>query len=105
MIGVMHWKEKELTAFRSVVGNMLYIANERPDAQHTIQVLASKMSRPVTKSWYDACHLASYLFNTMDYGIKIFDSKKGKSVLEEEKPDHMLEIVTDADYAGNQQTR
>ena len=103
---------KELTAFRSVVGKMLYIANERPDAQHTIQVLASKMSSPVTKSWYDACHLASNLFNTMDYGIKIFDSKKGKSVLDmrsiedvEEKPDHMLEIVTDADYAGNQETR
>ena len=103
---------KELTAFRSVVGKMLYIANERPDAQHTIQVLASKMSSPVTESWYDACHLASYLFNTMDYGIKIFDSKKGKSVLDmrsvedvEEKTDHMLEIVTDADYAGNQETR
>ena len=71
----------------------------------TIQALASKMSSPASKSWYDACHLASYLFNTMDYGIKI---KKGKSVLDmrsiedvEEKPDHMLEIVTDADYAGS----
>ena len=50
------------TTFRTVVGKLLYISCERPDAQVVIQYLVSKASKPTTTSQKVLEHLAGYLW-------------------------------------------
>ena len=72
----------EITEYRSCVGRLMYIASERPDAQHCIQSLAKKMSKPTTLAMEHVKHLASYLWGTIEHGVLIENSKPGKSVLD-----------------------
>ncbi|CAJ1423224.1 unnamed protein product [Effrenium voratum] len=104
--------EVETSKFRSIVGKMLYIGGERPDCQHAINALASWMSKPTKTAWRHAEHLASYLVATEFYGLLIKSSRCGKSMLDmremqdvEVKKVHLLEVVTDSDYAGDQNSR
>ena len=104
--------DHEITAYRSAVGKLLYIAGERPDCQFAIHNLAKMMSRPTTTSLIHLSHLIGYLKGTSEYGLKIRKSQKGKSILDmrdiemvEPRDEHLLEIVTDADYAGCKKTR
>ena len=105
-------KGEEIRKFRSVVGRLMYISGERPDAQFSIQFLAKHMSKPTRKAMQMAWHLSSYLMGTMGYGIIIAKSVAGRSVLDvrdvedcEAGPRHLLEVVCDADYAGNRNDR
>ena len=57
-------------------------------------------------------HVCSYLQGTMGFGVRIGLRKKGQSVMDvreedetEEKERHLIEVVTDADYAGNKNDR
>ena len=102
----------EVTRFRSCVGKLLYLSGERPDAQYGIHELARMMSKPTMASWRHVCHMASYLQGTKDFGLKFSVQKKGKSVMDRrsheetnEKQKHLLEVITDADYAGCKTTR
>ncbi|CAJ1450844.1 unnamed protein product, partial [Effrenium voratum] len=77
------------TPARSIVGKMLYIGGER-----------------------HAERLASYLVGTEFYGLLIKSSRCGKSMLDmretqeiEVKKVHVMEVVTDSDYAGDQNSR
>ena len=104
--------EVETSHFRSIVGKMLYIGGERPDCQHAINALAAWMSKPTRTAWRHAEHLASYLVATEFYGLLIKSSRCGKSMLDmremqdvEVKKVHLLEVVTDSDYAGDQNSR
>ena len=103
---------EEVTKFRSIVGRLMYMASERPDAQFGIQCLARKMSAPTKQALKNAWHLCSYLQGTIDYGVRLSRREKGRSVLdtrEEEEinngPAHLVEVLTDADYAGNRDDR
>ena len=106
-------KGEEIRKFRSVVGRLMYISGERrPDAQFSIQFLAKHMSKPARKAMQMAWHLSSYLMGTMGYGIIIAKSVAGRSVLDvrdvedcEAGPRHLLEVVCDADCAGNRNDR
>ncbi|CAJ1424319.1 unnamed protein product, partial [Effrenium voratum] len=110
--GSAELSEVETSKFRSIVGKMLYIGGERPDCQHAINALASWMSKPTKTAWRHAEHLASYLVATEFYGLLIKSSRCGKPMLDmremqdvEVKKVHLLEVVTDSDYAGDQNSR
>ena len=104
--------EAGTTNYRSIVGKLMYISGERPDAQYGIHCLAKSMKTPSVQSLKHAEHMVSYLAGTRDYGVKLKYTKKGQSVLDnrmprelEEHNDHLLEIITDADYAGHKADR
>ena len=100
----------EVTRYRSVVGRLMYLAGERPDAQFAIQ--ARFMSRPTKQAWNKAWRVCSYLQGTEGYGVRLTARAKGQSVMNvkdseevEDKEQHLLEVVTDADYAGDRNDR
>ena len=102
----------EITRYRSVVGRLMYLAGERPDAQFAIQNLARFMARPTKQAWNKAWHVCSYLQGTEGYGVRIAARARGQSVMNvkdadevESKEHHLLEVVTDADYAGDRNDR
>ena len=88
------------------------LAGERPDAQFAIQNLARFMARPTKQAWNKAWHVCSYLQGTEGYGVRISARAKGQSVMNvmgsdevEDKERRLLEVVTDADYAGDRNDR
>ena len=96
--------EAETSVFR--------IGGERPDCQFAINALAAWMSKPTKTAWRHAEHLASYFVGTAFYGLLIKSSRCGKSMLDmremqeiEVKKVHLMEVVTDSDYAGDQNSR
>ena len=115
--------EEMQAKYRSVVGKLLYLAPDRPDIQYVTQGLSSFMKSPTKKAWQFAVHLVSYLMGTMDEGILLEAAHIGRSMMnvtgaaghadisedsdEENKQttEHLLEVVCDADYAGNQRDR
>ena len=101
-----------ITKYRSIVGKLMYISGERPDAQHAIQCLARSMSKPTEMAKKNAEHVVSYLFGTSGYGVMMDSRKRGQSVMDVrpeeeaiEAAEHLIEAVTDADYAGNKNDR
>ena len=102
----------DIKAYRSLVGRMMYLSGERPDAQFAIQTLARSMAKPTEKSMKNAHHVVSCLVGTMGYGILICHAAKGQSMLDirdpdeiEDKPYNLVEVVCDSDYAGNKNDR
>ena len=102
----------EITKYRSIVGRLMYMAGERPDAQYSIQCLARHMAKLTKNALKNAWHTCSYLFGTGGYGVRLEERKKGQSVMDlrgteevEEAPKHLVEAVTDSDHAGNKNDR
>ena len=75
-------KGEEVTKFRSIVGRLMYMSGERPDAQYAIQCLASHMSKPTKQAMANAWHVVSYMFGTSGYGIRIDERKRGQSMMD-----------------------
>lgn len=101
----------DITKFRSIVGGrLMYLSGERPDAQFAIQCLARHMAKLAVQAMKNAWHVCSYLFGAGGYGVRI-DSRRrglGQSVMDvrdaeevEDQEEHLLEVMTNADYAGN----
>ena len=65
----------ESSLFRTVVGKLLYMSNERPDAQVVIQYLAGKASSPSKQAVRVLKHLAGYLHATQGFGVNLRNSK------------------------------
>ena len=66
------------------------------------------MSRPTKQTWNKAWHVCSYLQGAEGYGVRLSARAKGQSVMNvkdpediEDKEQHLLEVVTAADYAGD----
>ena len=51
-------KKDEITKYRSIVGRLMYMAGERPDAQYAIQCLARHMAKPTKNALKNACPYA-----------------------------------------------
>ena len=106
--------DEDVTKYRSAVGKILYIAPDRPDIQFVAQGLASLMQKPTKKAWRAMQHVSSYLLGTIDEGILLEHGPKGRSVLnvnedthewEDDSKANLLEVICEADYAGQQATR
>ena len=105
--------EEHWLTFRSCVGKLLYLSPDRPDIQFVVQGLAVFMKEPTKKAWKAVQHLCMYLSGTSYEGILLKKSVKGTSVLnvdgvvrnENDMRHHVMEVVCDADHAGNRATR
>ena len=102
----------EITKYRSIVGRLMYMAGERPDAQYAIQCLARHMAKPTKNALKNAWHARSYLFGTGGYGARLEERRKGHSMMDfreveevEDADKRLVEVVTDSDHAGNKNDR
>ena len=64
------------------------------------------MAKPMSSQVKHVVHPASYLHGTAKYGIGLKRTKKGRSILDtrelediEDQGTHLLQVVTDADFA------
>ena len=104
---------EDITRYRSVVGRLMYLAGERPDAQFAIQSLAKFMSKPAKQSWKNAWHVCSYLQGkAQGFGVRLSSRAKGQTIMDvreaeetEDKGKHLLAVVCDSGYAGNRHDR
>ena len=101
--------------FRTIVGKLLYISGERPDAQVVIQYLAGKASQPTERALKVLKHLAGFLHSTRDYGINL-KNQPGISILRDgsssssassgsEQRRALVEAISDSNFANDRETR
>ena len=97
--------------YRTIVGKLLYISGERPDAQVVIQYLAAKASRPTVTATKILKHLVGYLKATEGQGINL-KCEKGESIMRDGDPEsysyqthHLVEAVSDSNFANDRTTR
>ena len=83
----------DITAYRSLVGALLYIAVcARPDIAACVSILGRKVSAPTEVDWVAAKRVVRYLKTTKDWKLK-FGTSDG------------LIGYSDADWAGDIETR
>ena len=94
--------------FRSALGTLLYISQDRVDIQHSVRNLSQFMAKPTKLAEAEVKHLILYLKRTEGYGLLLpyqrCRSKKAEilgQVEELEGPD-LLESFSDSDWAGDQ---
>ena len=86
--------DQETYGYSSIIGSLMYLSVcTRPDISQAVGVLARYMAQPTTMHWQAAKGVLRYLAGTADYGITFGGTKTG------------LEAYTDADYAGDIDTR
>jgi len=79
--------------YREAVDCLLYLATAtRPDITFAVNKVARAMENPTTQYWNQVKRIFKYLKNTVDYGI-IYKKKEA------------LKVYSDADYAGDKDTR
>ena len=108
--------QEQSASFRKCVGILLYVGQDRPDLQFAVAVrgLASKMSGPTHHSWKQLVHLVQYMSKTEGYHLVYRKTPRGISNLHQsirngsfdfstvaEKQEHLLEVFSDSDWAGN----
>ena len=84
-----------------------------PIVQYVTQGLSAFMKEPTHAAWKAVKHVCRYLQGTAYDGLKMDEVQKGRSMLnvngsagdEDEKEEHLMEVICDADYAGNKATR
>lgn len=104
---------EQSSAYRSIVGRLLYVFPEIHLGQFAICHLASQMSRPTRKALRALAHFAGYLMQTDGHGVLIKRNPSNHSVLYDGEPhegamdeeDPIIEAFSDADWAGNHEDR
>ena len=110
--------QEQSASFRKCVGILLYVGQDRPDLQFAVRGLASKMSGPTHHSWKQLVHLLQYMSKTEGYHLVYRKTPRGISNLHQsirngsfdfstvaEKQEHLLEVFSDSDWAGNKSSR
>ena len=110
--------QEQSASFRKCVGILLYVGQDRPDLQFAVRGLASKMSGPTHYSWKQLVHLVQYMSKTEGYHLVYRKTPRGISNLHQsirngsfdfstvaEKQEHLLEVFSDSDWAGNKSSR
>ena len=110
--------QEQAATFRTCVGILLYIGQDRPDVQFAVRGLASKMSEPTHSAQKHLVHLVQYMAKTEGYHLVYRKTPRGLSNLHESirngsyafsttpaKDHHLLEVFSDSDWAGRQDTR
>ena len=105
--------------FRTCVGILLYMASERPDIQCATRALASKVTNPDEGDWRELKQVVLYLKDTAGYaqrmGLKSSMSSSMREIAHQDFKEEiatsacsgpsLLEVFTDADWAGDRSTR
>ena len=104
-------------SFRSGLGTLMYIAQERIDCQFAIKSLASWLSAPTVNAEHCLIHLILYLKGTRNLTFLMGYEASGSSMTwklnnvsgegEQENNDrtHLFEPFTDSDWAGGAHSR
>ena len=91
--------------FRSSMGTLLYLSQDRVDIQHAARNLSQWMSRPTKLALYGVKHVFLYLSWTSSYGLLLPYQVPSTSKLEEihckENSTCANEKVSDTDWAGD----
>ena len=109
-------KGEEVTLFRSGLGIALYLAQDRPDIQHTVRVLSSFMGSPTKKALVWLKHHCLYLKNSEDYGLFYPESEAGTTLPDhwcfphglqnrQKRADYVVEVFSDSNWGGCTVTR
>ena len=102
---------EETKRFRSGLGSVLYLAQDRIDIQYASKCLASSMSKPTQQSLKCLKHLILYLSGTANRSTLLPYSTQGKRLIarlngkedDEEIPtgtSHVLEAYSDSDWGS-----
>jgi hypothetical protein len=86
--------DRETYNYSQLIGSLMYLSVcTRPDISQAVGALARYMARPTKVHWQAAKGVLRYLSGTANYGIIFGGASKG------------LEAYTDADFAGDIDTR
>ena len=104
---------REATVYRTMLGKVLYMSNERPDAQAVIQNLSSRAAQPTAKAMKLMKHLVGYLWGTQGYGVNlclapgksVMNFARGKLNPDEPIAEHLVEGYSDSNFANDRTTR
>ena len=98
------------SAFRSILGALLYISHERADIQYSAKGLASYLKSPTTHSWLQLGRLLGYPKFTESFSILLSKTSPGISLFEKlndlsevndaSKAQTLVETFTDSDWQG-----
>ena len=97
--------------FRSALGTLLYISQDRVDIQHCVRNLSQFMACPTKKAEVELRHLILYLKRTENYGILLpytkYKSKKAEVLRGQDDcgGQDVLEVWTDSDWAGDRSSK
>ena len=103
--------DDEKKRFRSALGTLLYICQDRPDIQHSVRNLSQSMTNPTRDAERALKHLLLYLGGTSNFGVLLpyattHWSKKSFMFDEAEKVTNdgtnFIEVYCDADWGGDQ---
>ena len=95
---VMNWRKvdtsrekyADLTLYRSILGSLMYLVNNRTDITFVANSHSQFMVEPKRMHWILAKHILYYLHGTIEYGIRYV---RGEGI--------KLIGYTDADWAGS----
>ena len=96
--------------FRSALGTLLYISQDRVDIQHCVRNLSQFMALPMQKAEIELSHVISHLKRTENYGLLLpytkYKSKKAEILgQQDDEGDYdLLESFADSDWAGDKET-
>ena len=99
--------EEEKFKFRSGMGTLLYVSQDRLDIQHAVRHLSQWMSNPTKTAEDGLKRIILYLKGTAAFGLLLPYQVKGNSKLDEVlgRPGGELcekvEVFTDSDWAGD----
>lgn len=95
--------EAEKHRFRSGMGTLLYLSQDRLDTQHAVRRLSQWMSRPTKTAEDGLKRVILYLKGIADYGLMLPYNVKNDSKLDEilqrdgpQHGRHLVEIFTDS---------
>ena len=97
--------------FRSALGTLLYISQDRVDIQHCVRNLSQFMASPTRSAESELKHLILYLKRTEHYGILLpylkYKSKKAEIPLQPDSLEEVdaLESWSDSDWAGDRSSK
>ena len=104
---------EESTKFRSVLGVLLYLCQERPDVQCAVKNLASYLKTPTEAATTFAKQTVKYLLGTKDCGVlypygdllsTAMDRINNQETTERRKAP-TVEVFTDSDWGGSSRDR
>ena len=92
--------------FRSALGTLMYVSQDRVDIQHCIRNLSQFMARPTRKAEMEIKHAILYLRRTEQYGLLLpyqkYRSKKAEILCQVEEDEGPF---TDSDWAGDKSSQ
>ena len=104
---------EECSRYRSVLGVLLYLCQERPDVQYAVKNLASYLKTPTEAATTFAKQTVKYLLGTKDYGILYpYGTLMSNTVDRINSPEAKdtskvptVEVFTDSDWGGSAKDR